>query len=73
MPQLTKYFIAAGLLLIVLGFAIWLFGNKLHWFGNLPGDIKVERENFKFFFPITTMILVSIILSFLIWIFRKFF
>lgn len=73
MPQLTKYFIAAGIVLILLGIFIWLFGNKFHWFGNLPGDIKVESENFKFYFPITSMILLSIILSIMIWLFRKIF
>jgi H+/Cl- antiporter ClcA len=71
--QLGKYLLIIGLLLAVIGGLMWLLGNKLHWFGNLPGDIRVERENFSFYFPITTMILLSLIISVLLWFFRRFF
>ena len=73
MQQLGKYLLIIGLLLALVGGLMWLLGNKLHWFGNLPGDIRVERENFRFYFPITTMILLSIGISVLLWIFRRFF
>lgn len=62
-----------GIAIVVIGLVFWLAGDKLGWFGNLPGDIRVERENFKFFMPITSMILVSILLSLLLWVFRRFF
>lgn len=73
MQQMGKYLLIIGLVVAVVGAVIWLLGDKLHWFGNLPGDIRVERENFRFYFPITTMILLSIVLSLLLWIFRRFF
>jgi len=74
MSQTTgKYIILAGLIIVVLGAAIYLIGDKLHWLGKLPGDIRVEKENFKFFFPITTMIIISIILNLVIVLVRKFF
>lgn len=74
MSQATgKYIILAGLVIVVLGSVIYLIGDKLHWFGRLPGDIRVEKENFKFFFPITTMVIMSIILNLIILLVRKFF
>ncbi len=68
-----KQLIIIGIIISLAGTLIWLLGDKLSWFGNLPGDIKIEKENFKFYFPITSMILVSIALSFLLWLFRKIF
>ncbi len=73
MPQLSKILIFAGIILIIAGVIVYFAGNKLNWIGNLPGDIRVEKENFKFYFPITTMILLSIVVSFIIWIIRKIF
>ena len=68
-----KKIIIVGLIISFIGAVIWIFGDKLAWFGNLPGDIKIEKENFKLYFPITSMILASIVLSFLLWVFRKIF
>lgn len=68
-----KYIIAIGLLIIVIGLIIYFFHDKLHWIGRLPGDIRIEKESFKFFFPITTMILLSLVLTALVWIVRKLF
>ena len=51
-----KYLIVAGCLLAIAGVVIYFFHNKLHWIGRLPGDIRIEKENFRFYFPITTMI-----------------
>lgn len=55
--------VGLGLLLVVGGLAFWLLGDKLSWFGHLPGDIRVERPNFSFYMPITSMIIVSVVLS----------
>jgi H+/Cl- antiporter ClcA len=64
--------ILAGIILIIAGI-VFAFGQKyLQWFGHLPGDIRVEKENFKIFVPITSMILVSILLSLILWIIRYF-
>jgi hypothetical protein len=63
-------------ILIVVGIAIVLLGLAWPWLGNLPfgrlpGDIVVRRENFTFYLPITTMIVVSLALSLLFWFLRR--
>ncbi len=73
MQPIGKYIVLAGIAIVLIGLVIWLAGDKLHWFGRLPGDIRVERENFRFYMPITSMILMSIVLSLLLWVFRRFF
>lgn len=73
MPQLSKILIFAGIILIISGLVIYFAGNKLAWIGHLPGDIRVEKENMRFYLPITTMILFSVFLSVVVWIVRKFF
>jgi len=62
--------------LIIVGLALLVAGLTWPWlsrlpFGRLPGDFSVERENFSFFFPLATSIVVSIVISVLIWLFRK--
>jgi hypothetical protein len=71
--QTGKWLIAAGILIVIVGILIYFFHDKLNWLGKLPGDIRIERENFRFYFPITTMIIISIVLTILISIFKKFF
>ena len=66
-----KGIILIGLGLVLVGLIIYFFHDKLHWLGRLPGDIHIEKENFRFYFPITTMILASIILSLIIYLIRK--
>ena len=66
-----KWLIVIGLLLIIAGIIIYFFHDKLGWIGRLPGDIRIERENFRFYFPVTTMILLSLVVSFIIWLLRK--
>ena len=73
MQNLGKIIIIAGIILVIAGLIIYFAGNRLDWIGRLPGDIRVEKENVKFYFPITTMVLASIILSILLWLIRKFF
>jgi hypothetical protein len=70
MQDVGKTFFLIGILFLVLGL-YFSFGNKISFFGNLPGDIKIEKENFRFYFPLTSCILVSVLLSFLFWIFKK--
>lgn len=71
MQQTGKFLIIAGVVLIVAGVLVYIAGDKAGWIGRLPGDIKVEKENVRFYFPITTMLLVSAVLSFLLWLLRK--
>jgi len=73
MAQIGKYIIYVGLLLVVAGALIWLLGDKLSWLGKLPGDILIVRDNVKIFIPFTTMILVSVVLSLIFWLVRRFF
>jgi hypothetical protein len=65
-----KLLIITGILLVVVGLA-FMFGDKIPYLGKLPGDIYVKKERFSFYFPITTSIIVSIILTILFSIFRK--
>ena len=66
---MQRALIIVGLALLVAGLA-WPWLSKLP-FGRLPGDFSVERENFSFFFPLATSIVLSIVISVLIWLFRK--
>jgi hypothetical protein len=66
---MQRALIVIGLVLLVAGIA-WPWLSRLP-FGRLPGDFSVERENFSFFFPLATSIVVSIVISALIWLFRK--
>jgi hypothetical protein len=68
-----KYIILIGAIIVIAGLLIYFFHDKLNWIGHLPGDIRIERENFRFYFPVVTMILVSILLTILVNIIRKFF
>ena len=66
----AKYIILIGIVLILIGLTFYFFGTHLRWIGNLPGDIHIEKDSFSFYFPITTMILFSIIINVLykLWI-----
>ena len=66
---MTRLLVTLGIILVVVGLA-WPWLTKLG-LGRLPGDIVIERENFKIYFPITTMVLVSLVLSLIFWLFRK--
>lgn len=70
MTELGKILIFFGLLLVVLGLVFSLAG-KLPWLGNLPGDLTIQRERFTFYFPITTSILISVVLSLVLYFFRR--
>jgi len=62
-------FIGVGGILIIIG--LLLKTNLLNWFGKLPGDIRYEGDNFVLFAPFTSMILISIVISLLFWIFNR--
>ena len=66
---MKRILITLGIVFIVMG-VVWPWLAKLG-LGRLPGDIVIEREDFRFYFPITTMILVSLVLSLVFWLFRK--
>ena len=68
-----KWIIGIGVIIILVGIVIYFFHDKLNWIGRLPGDIRIEKENFRFYFPIVTMILFSLLGTLIIWFIRKFF
>jgi hypothetical protein len=69
--QTGKYIIAAGIVIIIIGLLVYFFHDKLNWIGRLPGDIRVEKENFRFYFPITTTIIISLLVTLLIQIIKR--
>lgn len=71
--DIGKYIIVFGIMIIFLGVIVYFFHDKLNWIGRLPGDIRVEKENFKFYFPITTMILFSLALTIIVQLIKKMF
>ncbi|HBG05985.1 MAG: hypothetical protein A2075_17890 [Geobacteraceae bacterium GWC2_58_44] len=70
MPSLGKSLIVIGLIIAVIGVILTLAG-RIPWFGRLPGDIYIKRENFTFYFPLATSIIISVILTLILWLFRK--
>ena len=68
-----KYILLIGGAIVLVGLVVYFFGDKLHWIGRLPGDIRIERANARFYFPITTMILFSLLLTLVINLIKRFF
>ena len=66
MLDLGKLLIIIGLVVVVAGILVLLAARFLPWLGNLPGDIRYEGDNFKLYFPLTTMILISVLGSILL-------
>ncbi|UPT76618.1 DUF2905 domain-containing protein [Sulfurovum sp. XGS-02] len=73
MTEIGKSLIFIGVVIIIIG-TVLLFSDRLPFnLGRLPGDISYKKENFSFYFPITTSILISIFLSLLFYLFSRFF
>jgi hypothetical protein len=70
MGDLGRPLMIAGAVLLLVG-ALLSAGARLPWLGRLPGDIVIERDNFRFYFPLATSILISIILTMLFAAFRR--
>ena len=70
MPGIGRLLIALGVLFIAVG-ALLLLGGKIAWFGHLPGDIHVKRGNFELYVPLATCILLSAVLSGLLWLIAR--
>ena len=66
---MIRWLVVIGLVLILVGL-LWPFLSKLG-LGRLPGDIVIERGNFRFYFPIVTCLIVSVVLSFFLWLLNR--
>ena len=62
--------VAAGVVMVLVGLLIW--SGSLSWFGKLPGDIRIERESVRVYVPLVSMLLVSIVLSLVLYLVRRF-
>jgi hypothetical protein len=63
--------VAVGIGLILVGLLFW--SGSLSWFGRLPGDIRLERESVRVYFPIVSMLIVSVVFSLVLYLIRRFF
>jgi len=70
MSGFGRSLIILGLVIVLVGIVVSLAG-KLPWLGRLPGDIAIKRENFSFYFPLGTCLLISALLSLVMWLFRR--
>jgi hypothetical protein len=68
--QLGGVIVLAGIVVVVVGLLVMSGG--LSWFGRLPGDIRVERENARLYVPITSMVIVSVVLSAILYVVRRY-
>lgn len=64
-----RVFLVAGVVLVAVGLVLML-GGRIAWLGRLPGDIAIERGNFRFYFPLVTCLLLSLLLTLLLRLFR---
>ena len=68
---MARWLIIIGLVLVVVGLVLHYVPGAFSWFGKLPGDIRVQSERGKFFFPLTSTLIISIVLSILFNLFKK--
>ena len=77
MTDLGKILVVVGLLMALVGAVVWFGGGKgwFSWFGRLPGDIRAGNDNVRFYFPLATSIIISVVLTLLLtlisWLSRK--
>jgi len=70
--QTGKFIILVGIAVIIIGVLIYFLGDKLSWFGKLPGDFRIEKENFRLYFPLTSMLLLGILFNLITFLIKKF-
>jgi len=71
MQEVGKLILGVGIVLVLIGFALWRFPQLFSWLGKLPGDISIQKGSFSFYFPLATCILISLLLTLLGWLFRR--
>ncbi len=70
MNEVGKTLVTIGTCIVVLGVILWS-GVGRNWFGKMPGDIQISRGNFSFYFPLATRLLISVVMTVLLWLFRR--
>lgn len=70
--EVGKYIIIVGIILLIIGVIYYFFGHLFSWLGHLPGDIRYENGGTKVFFPITTCIVITVVLNVVIYLVKKF-
>jgi membrane protein DedA with SNARE-associated domain len=71
-PSLGPVLVAAGVVIVIVGALIWAGGTSwLGWFGRLPGDIRIERDTVRVYIPLMSMLLVSVVLSLIMYLLRR--
>lgn len=68
---MARWLIITGLILVAAGIILYFAPGLFRWFGKLPGDIRIERENFSLHIPIVSMLILSVVISVIIWLFRR--
>ena len=71
MSDIGKILMVIGLGLAALGLLFWLGGKMNLPLGRLPGDIRIDRPNFKFYFPLATCLLISVVLTLILWLLKR--
>lgn len=69
--QAGKYIIIAGACILIAGLLVYFFHDYFKWPGNLPGDIRIEKENYRFYFPVVTMLVISVAVTLIINIIKR--
>jgi len=71
MGEVGRWLVLVGLVLVVAG--LLAQGGALSWFGRLPGDLRIQRPGFSFYFPVTSMLVISALISLVGYLVRRFF
>ena len=71
--QTGKYILIIGFIIVLAGIIIYFFHDYFRWIGKLPGDIRIEKGNFHFYFPLATMIVFSIVITIIVNVFKRLF
>lgn len=71
--QTGKYILIAGIIIVFAGIIIYFFHDYFKWIGRLPGDIRIEKGNFRLYFPWVTMIVLSLIVTLIVNIIKRLF
>lgn len=69
MNEIGKVLVVVGIALVIVGALLWLGFGK--WLGKLPGDVNYTRGDFSFHFPIVTCVVISIVLTIILWLFQR--